>query len=124
MLRHREMVWLVPVLGYLAGFLPWLINTDRQMYLFYATALAPFLIIGIALVLGQVSDLAIHRDARAPDSQVSPVKAIVLGRTGQLVVVIYLVLVVAMFLFFLPVFTGIPLSPTQWGWRMWLPGWT
>ena len=124
MLRHREMVWLVPVLGYLAGFLPWLINTDRQMYLFYATALAPFLIIGIALVLGQVSDLAIRRDARAPDSQVSPVKAIVLGRTGQLVVVIYLVLVVAMFLFFLPVFTGIPLSPTQWSWRMWLPGWT
>ena len=123
LLRHREFVWLVPVLGYLAGILPWLPNTDRQMYLFYATALAPFLIIGIALTLGQVSRLAIRRDSRPSDAQ-SPVRALLVRRTGLVVVVAYMVLVVAMFLFFLPVLAGIPLSPTQWGLRMWLPGWT
>ena len=38
--------------------------------------------------------------------------------------VFYLVLAVWMFLFFLPVYSGIPLTHQQWHWRMWLPGWT
>jgi dolichyl-phosphate-mannose-protein mannosyltransferase len=131
LIGRREMVWLVPVVGYLAGFLPWLINVDRQMYLFYATNLAPFLIIGIALVIGQVSRWSLRPDGGTGGTadtgtagRSRPVHTLLLTRTGMMISVLYLVLVVWMFLFFLPVFTGIPISQQEWGWRMWLPGWT
>lgn len=126
LLRRRDMRWLVPVVGYLAGFLPWLVNTDRQMYLFYATNLAPFLIIGLALALGQLAgrSLVKDRDAAPQAGMVAGIRHLFLTRTGLMVGVVYLVIVVWMFLFFLPVFSGLPLTETQWRWRMWLPGWT
>src|SRR5699024_9534793 len=40
--------------AYFAGLLPWFGDLRRQMYFFYATPLAPFLILGITLVLGHV----------------------------------------------------------------------
>src|SRR6478752_5553830 len=39
------------LVAYGAGYLPWFTNLDRQMYFFYVTPLAPFLVIGITLVL-------------------------------------------------------------------------
>ena len=42
------------LVAYGAGYLPWFTNLDRQMYFFYATPLAPFLVIGITLVLGDI----------------------------------------------------------------------
>ena len=44
----------MPVVGYAAGFLPWLTDVDRQTYFFYATNMIPFLIMAIALCLGQL----------------------------------------------------------------------
>gem|GEM_PF-5547355 len=52
------------------------------------------------------------------------VRRLWLTRTGMLFGVFYLVLAVWMFLFFLPVYSGLPLTHQQWHWRMWLPGWT
>lgn len=132
LIGRRDMRWLVPVVGYAAGFLPWLLNVDRQMYLFYATNLAPFLIIGLALCLGQVSGWSLRKTAQdVPDAAASgrvgivgELRVLVLERTGMLVAVAYLVLVVWMFLFFLPIFTGMPITDEQWQLRMWLPGWT
>ncbi len=68
------MWWLVPVLayagwhvcapglalcgglvGYCAGWLPWFGDIDRQMYFFYAATMAPFLVMGISLVSGDIS---------------------------------------------------------------------
>lgn len=129
---RRDMRWLIPLVGYAAGFLPWLANTDRQMYLFYATNLAPFLIIGLALVIGQVSSWAFTPSGSATDptgrngrtGPVAELKTLALTRTGMLVCVGYLVLVVWMFLFFLPIFTAMPLTDEEWRMRMWLPGWT
>lgn len=126
LLRRADMRWLVPVVGYLAGFLPWLLNIDRQMYLFYATNLAPFLIIGISLVIGQVSGWSIAGGRPVPTGGTlrGSLVQLWLTRTGMLFSVIYLVLVIWMFLFFLPVYTALPLTPAEWRWRMWLPGWT
>jgi len=42
------------LVGYGAGYLPWFTIFDRQMYFFYMTPVAPFLIIGITLVLGDI----------------------------------------------------------------------
>lgn len=126
LVRRRQMAWLVPVVGYLAGFLPWLLNVDRQMYLFYATNLAPFLIIGLALTLGQLAGWSIAGDRPVDPSPGlrAAVRRLWLTRTGMLFGVFYLVLAVWMFLFFLPVYSGLPLTHQQWHWRMWLPGWT
>lgn len=42
------------LVGYGAGYLPWFAIFDRQMYFFYMTPVAPFLVIGITLVLGDI----------------------------------------------------------------------
>lgn len=42
------------LVGYGAGYLPWFLIFDRQMYSFYMTPVAPFLVIGITLVLGDI----------------------------------------------------------------------
>lgn len=129
LIGRRDMRWVVPLVGYGAGFLPWMLNIDRQMYLFYATNLAPFLIIGLALVIGQVSAWSLKPQGQhvAPGSSPGPLvelKALLVTKTGMLLCVGYLVLVVWMFLFFLPIFTGMPLTDEEWQMRMWLPGWT
>ena len=46
---RRDRRFLIPVVAFTAGFLPWLIAYDRQMYFFYATALSPFIIAMLAL---------------------------------------------------------------------------
>ena len=40
--------------GYCAGYLPWFADIDRQMYFFYAAPMAPFLVMMIALILGDM----------------------------------------------------------------------
>src|SRR5699024_5195950 len=42
------------LVGYGAGYLPWFFIWDRQMYFFYMTPVAPFLVMGITLVLGDI----------------------------------------------------------------------
>lgn len=42
------------LVGYGSGYLPWFTIFDRQMYFFYMTPVAPFLVMGITLVLGDV----------------------------------------------------------------------
>ena len=42
------------LVGYCAGFLPWFADIDRQMYFFYAATMAPFLVMAIALILGDI----------------------------------------------------------------------
>lgn len=117
---HKDRRWVVPVIGFAAGFLPWLVNLDRQMYLFYAANLAPFLAIALAMALGQL--LRWQRPDVAAQPHSSP-KAFVKARPGQLLVVIYLMLVVWNFLYFLPIYTATPLSDFAFDMRMWLPSW-
>ena len=80
------------VVAYLAGLLPWFTNLDRQMYFFYATPMAAFLVLGLVLVLGQI--LGAGRDG--PERR----------GTGLLVVALYLGLVVANFEWLWPILNG------------------
>ena len=50
----RDWRYAAVLTGYAAGLLPWFVHLDRQMYFFYAVALAPFLAMGLALVCGEV----------------------------------------------------------------------
>lgn len=97
------------LVGYAAGYLPWFTNLDRQMYYFYATPLAPFLVLGIVLVLGELLGPATGRPERRG--------------TGLMVVSLYVGLVVANFVWLWPILNGEPITPQHWQAQMWLPSW-
>ncbi|MEC3976010.1 dolichyl-phosphate-mannose--protein mannosyltransferase [Amycolatopsis sp. H20-H5] len=101
--------YIAVLVGYLAGFLPWFTNIDRQMYFFYATPMAPFLILGLTLVLGQILGSARRGFERRG--------------TGLLVVALYVGLVVANFAWLWPVLNGNAITNDQWQAEMWLPSW-
>jgi dolichyl-phosphate-mannose--protein O-mannosyl transferase len=97
------------LVGYGAGFLPWFINIDRQMYFFYMTPVAPFLVIGTTLVLGEILGRA-----RAGMERRS---------TGLLVVALYVGAVIANFAWLWPILNGDSISAAQYHAELWLPSW-
>jgi dolichyl-phosphate-mannose--protein O-mannosyl transferase len=111
------------LVGYLAGILPWFTSIDRQMYFFYATALAPFLAMGLALCCGDLLRSTTAR-VRLPHLPGAPVVVRSERRAlGILVVSIYVALVVANFVWLWPILTASPISPAQWHNQIWLPSW-
>ncbi|MGC7096988.1 dolichyl-phosphate-mannose--protein mannosyltransferase [Amycolatopsis lurida] len=97
------------VVAYLAGLLPWFINLDRQMYFFYATPMAPFLALGLTLVLGQVLGAVRQGFERRG--------------TGLLVVSLYVGMVVANFAWLWPILNGDSITNEHWQAELWLPSW-
>lgn len=105
----RDWRYAAVLVGYCAGWLPWFADIDRQMYFFYATTMAPFLVMAIALILGDILNKRTQSRER---------------RTlGLLVVCFYVALVVTNFVWLFPVLTGIPISPATWHMQIWLPSW-
>ena len=86
--------------GVAAGWLPWLLYPERTTFFFYTIVLVPFLVIGLAMVADGI-----------------------LARGGLVAVLIIGALIVVVSVFFLPVWTGLPLPLDQLSWRYWLPSW-
>jgi dolichyl-phosphate-mannose--protein O-mannosyl transferase len=80
------------------------------MYFFYAATMAPFLVMGIALICGDI----LYR----PPSQTAERRTL-----GLIVVSAYVALVVTNFAWLFPVLTGLPLSQQTWDMEIWLPSW-
>ncbi|MGH3491794.1 MAG: dolichyl-phosphate-mannose--protein mannosyltransferase, partial [Sciscionella sp.] len=97
------------LLVYLAGYLPWFLNLDRQMYFFYMTPVAPFLILGLVLMLGEVLG--------------KPTAGYERRRLGALAVALYVGLVVANFVWLWPILNGDSITAWQWNAELWLPSW-
>ncbi|WP_405168180.1 dolichyl-phosphate-mannose--protein mannosyltransferase [Nocardia sp. NBC_01499] len=106
---RRDWRCLAVLTGYAAGWLPWFAVLDRQMYYFYATAMAPFLVMLLALALGQILGRATESSERR--------------ETGLLVVCLYLGVVVANFIWNYPILTAMPITPSTWEQHLWLPSW-
>ncbi|MEU6564164.1 dolichyl-phosphate-mannose--protein mannosyltransferase [Nocardia nova] len=108
------------LVGYSAGLLPWFADLDRQMYYFYAVPMAPFLVMGLALVLGDILGPAPLRRNRTG-------RWIVVGAErrslGLLLVCLYVGLVVANFIWLWPILTALPITPADWHNHLWLPSW-
>ncbi|MGH3862542.1 dolichyl-phosphate-mannose--protein mannosyltransferase [Actinokineospora sp.] len=97
------------ITAYLAGLLPWFVNLDRQMYFFYVTPMAAFLVLGLVLPLGHILGRA--RDGAERRG------------TGLLVVALYVGLVVANFVWLWPILNGDSITEARWQAELWLPSW-
>jgi dolichyl-phosphate-mannose-protein mannosyltransferase len=109
---RRDWRYAAVLVAYGAAILPWFTQLDRQMYFFYATPMAPFLVMGLALVCGDILSAGAQR--RRSDRQTISV----------LVVAFYAALVIANFVWLWPILTGAPISDVEWGRQMWLPSWS
>lgn len=108
-LRRDGRAW-AALSGILAGYVPWLMYTERTIFTFYTVAFAPWLMLCLAYVMalvigGERSD----RERRL---------------AGGLFVGSLLVLIVLVSAFFWPIWTGQVIDLEQWRYRMWLPSWT
>ncbi len=112
------------LVAYGAGYLPWFTNLDRQMYFFYATPLAPFLVIGIALVLGDVLGRGMGTpDTGLPGTGGASRVGVERRLTSVAVVAIYVGLVVANFIWLWPILNGDPITQERLVMETWLPSW-
>jgi dolichyl-phosphate-mannose--protein O-mannosyl transferase len=89
------------LLGFAGTYLPWFAFQDRPLFYFYSISILPFLVLAIIycfnLILNQ--------------------------RHAHKYITLYTVLIGLNFLYFLPLFTGIPIPYSDWLERMWLNSW-
>lgn len=131
--RDWRYTWIV--VGYCAGYLPWFLNLDRQMYFYYAATLAPFLILGLTMVLGEVLGPAGRASpAYRPPTLAAGTRARARWKPlwhslrerrtiGLTVVCVYLALVIANYIWLWPILTGGTITEEHWQMEMWLPSW-
>lgn len=102
LITRKDMRFSIPVIGFAAAFLPWLLVFDRQMYFFYAVPMIPFVLVGFALTLSQLDRWS---------------------RWGHAIVTGYLTLVVASFVWFGPILYGLVIPNELYDFMMFLPSW-
>ncbi len=106
---RRDWRYAAVLFGYGAGIIPWFFAIDRQMYFFYATAMAPFLVMLIALILGDI----LHQPRQNSERRT----------LGLIAVSCYVALVITNFAWLYPILTGLPISQATWHMQIWLPSW-
>ncbi len=99
----------VVLTGVFAGWLPWLLYPERTTFFFYTIVITPFLVLALTIVLSAVL-------GRPNDP--APRRAL-----GATLVIVFLVVVVAISAFFLPLWTGVPTDTGFIRLHYWLPTW-
>lgn len=107
--RYREWQAGAILVGAAAGYLPWLLYLERTVFHFYTIAYEPY----VLLALGAVAALVLGRPT---DPEWRRVR-------GLATVGVFVAFAVAVSLFFLPMWTAIPLTPDLRQLHFWLPGW-
>jgi len=92
-----------------AGYLPWMLYLHRTVFTFYTIAFEPYLILGLTAALGALLGSEYHRESRRV--------------TGLAVVGVFLGLCVVLSIFFLPIWTGMPVPDWFFRAHLWLPTW-
>jgi len=110
LVRHRDWRAGAVLSGIAAGWVPWFAYAHRTIFTFYSVAFVPWVVLTLVYVLGLIIGPSREGDER--------------GRRGAMWGVgVFVVLVVAVGLFFYPIWTAQTIPYTQWHIRMWLPSW-
>ena len=109
LVRYREWRVGLILMGMVAGYLPWLLYSNRTIFQFYAIIFEPYMILGlvfvIGLIIGNRGDPSWRRTR------------------GIGLVAVFLVFVVLLSAFFYPVWTGMQVPEVFARLHYWLPGW-
>jgi len=97
------------LVGVLSLWLPWQLNDERPIFLFYASAFLPFTVIALTLALGEIL-------GRAPAGSMR-------RTTGTVVAGSFFMLVLLNFAWFWPIWTNGLLTNSEWLDRIWLHRW-
>jgi dolichyl-phosphate-mannose-protein mannosyltransferase len=97
------------LMAFAAGWVTWFSVPGRTMFLFYMTPLVPFLVIGVALILGAVLGPAGASEQRR-----------MFGLAG---ICAYVALVVVNSAWLWPILTGQLITYEEWRSRIWFPSW-
>ena len=100
----------------LAQYLPWFL-IRRPQFFFYATPIAPFLVLVDVYALRRLAEIRFRstRTGTGEARWIHPYAPIAIG---------FVVVAIALFLWFWPVMTGGELTTSQWLQRAWFPTWT
>lgn len=105
----RDWRYGVAVVGTLSTWLPWMLYDDRPIFLFYAVAILPFVVLALTLAMGTLIGPSRHPSPR---------------RTAGVVVSgAFVVLALLNFAWFWPVFTNEMLTHREWLDRIWFSRW-
>jgi dolichyl-phosphate-mannose--protein O-mannosyl transferase len=101
-MREFEISSLIPLIGIVAGYLPWFFFQKRTVFTFYAIAFEPFIILAIVLL----AKLAYEYN-----------------ENSKYLIAIIVFAVAVNFLYFYPIFTGQLTTYDAWFARMWWNSW-
>ncbi len=110
--RRRDWRAAAIVAGVVAGYVPWFAWPDRTMFAFYSVAFEPYVALALALFIGLILRPALTRTC--PPGE----RALRVGAVAA-----YLLLGVALFAFFYPIYVAEVIPYASWYLRMWFPGW-
>lgn len=108
-LGARDWRYGVAIVGTLSTWLPWLMYDDRPIFLFYAVACLPFMVLAVALVMGKLIG-----PSRLPSAR---------RTTGVIVAGTFFVLVLLNFAYFYPIWSYGVIPKDAWIHRMWFQRW-
>jgi dolichyl-phosphate-mannose-protein mannosyltransferase len=97
------------LLPFIFGLAPWLFTYQRTMFSFYALPLLPFICIALAVTIGYLL---------APDGALPARRGVGVTVTGA-----YLLIVVVLFFYFLPILASQTIPFTDWSSHMWFNSW-
>lgn len=102
------------ILGvYVAGQLVWTLWPERTMFFFYTIAYTPFLVLAVTMCLG----LILRRDAIDTADGLRP------RRRSLIIVLGFVLAVVLLSAYFMPLWTGQQIPYDSWRMRMWFDSW-
>ncbi|MEJ7832587.1 MAG: phospholipid carrier-dependent glycosyltransferase [Nocardioides sp.] len=108
-LGARDWRYGLAVIGTASTWLPWLLYDDRPIFIFYAIAMLPFVVLALTLAMGKLIG-----PSRMPSTR---------RTTGVIVAGSYFVLVVINFAWFWPIWTNQLLTHSEWLNRIWFERW-
>lgn len=107
--RGRDWALWAILVGFAAGYLPWLVFPERPTYFFYAIAFQPYLVLALAF--------ALHRMLGSPLDERSR------RRSGLIGVAVFLLAAIALSAYFWPVWTGQVIDAGYLASHYWSPSW-